>query len=166
MLNLIPTSLLIMALGGIIYIASNHLSEFSDEEKDDDSGFSLKKYFINYINQLPLDNVKIQSLSLTQKTLHRFRLALLKTDNHLMKLIGKISEKDKQVNGYVNGNENNKGTDFWENFSKTKEEDQVVRPVLKEEVRIELAVEKNKKIEKFFDIKPAKKTLKTKKSLK
>lgn len=163
MFNLIPASLLVMALGGIIYIISSHLSEF-DEEKNDDPIFNLKAYFVNYINQLPLDNVKIQSISLTQKILHRFRLILLKTDNHLMKVIGKISEKDRQMNG--NGGENNNGSDFWENLSKSKQEDRVIEPVVKDEIKVEFTVNKNKKIEKFFDIKPAKKTLRTKKSLK
>lgn len=173
MFNLIPASLLVMALGGIIYIISSHLSEF-DEEKNDDPIFNLKAYFVNYINQLPLDNFKIQSISLTQKILHRFRLILLKTDNHLMKVIGKISEKDRQINGSSrssygeagNGSENNNGSDFWENLSKSKQDDRVIEPVIKDEIKIEFAVDKNKKIEKFFDIKPAKKTSKTKKSLK
>lgn len=176
MFNLIPASLLIIALGGIVYIVSNHLSEFSDEEKNDSQKFNLKKYFINYINQLPLDNVKVQSLSLTQKMLHRFRLALLKTDNHLMKLIGKISEKDRKINslpysnygeaGNNDSDENNNKTDFWEYLSKSKQENRVAEPIMKEETRIEFVADKNKKIEKFFDIKPAKKTLRTKKSLK
>lgn len=166
MFNLIPTSLLIMALGGIVYIVSSHLDEFNDEEKHDSHIFNLKSYFINYINQLPLDNVKIQSLSLTQKILHRFRLTLLKTDNRLMKLIGKISEKDKQMSGNGDGSGNNGGTDFWENLSKSKQDNQVIEPIVKDEVKIEFAIDKNKKIEKFFDIKPTKKTIRTKKSLK
>jgi len=165
MFNLIPVSLLIMALGGIIYIASNHLSEFLDDDKDDKATFGLKIYFIKYVNRLPLDNVKNQSLSLIQKALHRFRLALLKTDNHLMKLIGKISEKDKQINGN-SSNGNNNGADFWENLSKNKEENKVIDPIINGEAKVEFAVDKNKKIEKFFDIKPAKKTLRSKKSLK
>lgn len=173
MFNLIPASLLVMALGGIIYIVSNHLSEFDEEVKADPT-FNLKAYFANYISQLPLDNIKIQSISLTQKILHRFRLILLKTDNHLMKVIGKISEKDRKMNGLSrsnygeasNGGENNGGSDFWENFSKNKQESEIIEPVVKEEIKVEFAVNKNKKIEKFFDIKPIKKTSKTKKSLK
>lgn len=173
MFNIIPTSLLIMALGGVVYIVSNHLSEFDDDEKTDGLIFRLKTHFIKYINQFPIDNVKIQSLSLTQKTLHRFRLTLLKTDNHLMKLIGKISEKDRQINGSPrssygeagNGGENNGATDFWENLSKSKQENQVFEPIVKEETKIEFAV-KSEATKKFFDIKPVKKTLRTKKSLK
>jgi hypothetical protein len=103
MFNLIPISLLIMALAGVIYIVSDHLSEFSakgespegGEDEEDEFSFGIKAKLADWINQLPLDNVKVQSLSLTQKLLHKMRLILLKTDNHLMKLIGKISEKDK-----------------------------------------------------------------------
>ena len=175
MFNLIPISLFITAIGGIVYIISNHLSEFSDKEEDnneengDNFQFNFKVRIVQWINQLPLDNVKKQSLSLTQKLLHRFRLTLLKTDNYLMKLIGKISEKDKQVNGNSNdsGNNNrNNGNDFWENLSKSKEKSQVIRPIINEKAQVEFAVDKNKKVEKFFDIKPVKKALKTKKSSK
>lgn len=166
MFNIIPISLLIMALGGIVYIISNHLSEFSDEEEKHDPIFSLKTYFDHYINQLPLDSVKTQSLSLTQKILHRFRLTLLKTDNRLMKLIGKISERDKRINGNGYGGKNSGEVDFWENLSKNRQDGQIIEPMIKEGAKIEFVVDKNKKIEKFFDIKPVKKTLRTKKSLK
>lgn len=166
MFNLIPISLLITAIGGIVYIISNHLSEFNgDSEKNDDFNFDLKARFIYWINQLPLDSVKSQSLSLTQKLLHKTRLMLLKTDNHLMRLIGKISEKDKTISG----------SDFWQDLSNDKQEKEVVPPPHQVgraspldggEVKIEFAIEKDKQIEKFFDIQPAKKTLKIKKSQK
>ena len=180
MFNIIPISLLITAIGGIIYVVSNHLSEFSDEDKEnkennDKFQFNFKTRLVEWINQLPLDNVKSQSLSLTQKLLHRFRLTLLKTDNYLMKLISKISEKDKQINGSPrsgyggagnnSGSQNNNGIDFWENLSRVKEEERIVEPAIPlagtEETKIELAVDKNKKIEKFFDIKPSKISLET-----
>ena len=161
MFNLIPISLLITALGGMVYIVSNHLSEFNgDNEKNSDLNFSLKAHFAYWINKLPLDSVKIQSLSLTQKMLHKTRLLLLKTDNHLMRLIGKISEKDKTINN----------SDFWQDLSNNKQqqkdekEEIIPKPV--SEVKIEFAAEKDKRIEKFFDIQPVKKTLKIKKSQK
>ncbi len=157
MFNLIPISLLITAIGGIVYIISNHLSEFNgDSEKNDDFNFDLKARFIYWINQLPLDSVKSQSLSLTQKLLHKTRLMLLKTDNHLMRLIGKISEKDKTISG----------SDFWQDLSNNKQEKEEIIPKPVPEVKIEFATEKDKQIEKFFDIQPAKKTLKIKKTLK
>ena len=178
MFNLIPISLLITAIGGIVYIISNHLSEFNgDSEKNDDFNFDLKARFIYWINQLPLDSVKSQSLSLTQKLLHKTRLMLLKTDNHLMRLIGKISEKDKTISG----------SDFWQDLSNNKQEKEEIIPKPVPEVKIEFATEKDKQIEKFFDpvrsqtpkvsvdmrayrtsngvdIQPAKKNLKIKKS--
>ena len=161
MFNLIPISLLIAAIGGVVYIISNHLSEFNgDNEKNGDLNFSLKARFAYWINKLPLDSVKIQSLSLTQKLLHKTRLILLKTDNHLMRLIGKISEKDKTINS----------SDFWQNLSNNKQEKEEIIPKPVSEVKIEFAAEfateKDKQIEKFFDIQPAKKTLKIKKSQK
>lgn len=184
MFNLIPISLLIMAMGGIIYIISNHLSEFNnDEENGDNFQFKFKARFVEWVNQLPLDSVKNQSLSFTQKLLHRFRLALLKTDNHLMKLIGKISERGKMVNGNGKGNDdgnddgNGNTSDFWEELAKKKNEEQIVMPVVEPEAKIDFAV-KSEAAKKFFDIQPAKisseisdgesvkKTLKTKKSKK
>ena len=171
MFSIIPISLLIAAIGGIVYIISNHLSEFNNDNEINND-FNLKSYFTYLINQLPLDNVKIQSLSLTQKLLHKTRLLLLKTDNRLMHLIGKISEKDKVING----------SDFWQDLSNNKQQQEnqkeeiVSKPV--PEVKIEFATKKDKQIEKFFDIqpskisleisdgKPAKKTLKIKKSSK
>lgn len=167
MFNLIPISLLIGALGGILYIVSNHLSELnnnSEEDKSDVFGFNLKARFVEWTNQLPLDNIKSQSLSLTQKLLHRFRLALLKTDNHLMKLIGKISQRDKTLNGNGGGEKSEAAPDFWRDFSDDKQEKEEVIPKPVSEVKIEFALEKDRQVEKFFDIKPAKKTLKIKKS--
>ena len=153
----------------MVYIISNHLSEFNgDNEKNDDFNFSLKAHFASWINQLPLDSVKIQSLSLTQKMLHKTRLLLLKTDNHLMRLIGKISEKDKTINS----------SDFWQDLSNNKQEKEEIIPKPVSEVKIEFVAEKDKQIEKFFDIQPSKisleisevrpikKTLKIKKSQK
>lgn len=180
MFNLIPISLLITAIGGMVYIISNHLSEFNgDNERNDGFNFNLKAHFVDWANQLPLDNIKNQSLLITQKLLHRFRLTLLKTDNHLMKLIGKISEKDKTP----------ATPDFWQDLSNNKQEKEEIISKPVSEVKIEFASEKDKQIEKFFDpvrsqtpkasadvlahrtsigvdIQPAKKTLKIKKSSK
>ncbi len=147
MFNLIPISLLIMALGGVIFIVSNHLSEFEENDEAADSGFSLRAKLAGWINQLPLDNVKAQSLSLTQKFLHRMRIILLKTDNHLMKLIGKISKKDETAS-----------TDFWKDFSNDNQKvspEQIPEP--EPEAKIDLAFKSNLETEKFFDIKPVKK---------
>ncbi len=170
MFNLIPVALLITAIGGIVYITSNHLSEFlDDEENDNDFHFKFKARFIGWINQLPMDNIKNQSLSFTQKLLHRFRATLLKTDNYLMKLISKISQRDKteNENGKINVNSDNSGgsnvPDFWEELAKKKKEEQVIMPAAEPEVRVGFAV-KSEAAKKFFDIKPDKKTLKTKKS--
>lgn len=159
MFNLIPISLLITAIGGIVYIISNHLSEFSDDEENSDGfQFNFKARFMEWANQLPLDSIKSQSLSLTQKLLHRFRLTLLKTDNHLTKLINKIPQQNKMASG-------NGTPDFWEDLAKNKDEKRVVIPIAEPEVKINLAV-KSEAAKKFFDIQPAKKTLKTKKSSK
>jgi len=153
MFNLIPISLLIMALGGVIYIVSDHLSEFSakggsasgGEDEEDESSFGIKAKLAGWINQLPLDNIKAQSLSLTQKLLHRTRIILLKTDNHLMKLISKISEKDKAINGKSDA-------DFWGDFSNDNQKvspEQISEP--KPEAKIDLVFKSNTEAEKFFD---------------
>jgi len=155
MFNLIPLSLLKMALGGVIYIVSDHLSEFSakggsasgGEDEEDEFSFGIKAKLAGWINQLPLDNVKAQSLSWTQKFLHRMRIILLKTDNHLMKLIGKISKKDETAS-----------TDFWKDFSNDDQkvsQKQISEP--EPEARIDLIFKSNPETEKFFDIKPVKK---------
>src|SRR3989344_9347720 len=115
MFNLIPISLLIMALGGVVYIFSNHLSELEEDENNtEDPGFSFKAKFADFVNQMPLDNFKSRSLSVTQKLLHRVRILLLKTDNHLMNLIGKISKQEKMTNGNIDS--------FWNDLSDRKEE--------------------------------------------
>ena len=181
MFNLIPISLLIGAIGGIWYIASNHLSEFNnEEEKNDVFGFNFRERVAQYVNQLPLDNIKSQSLSLTKKTLHRFRLTLLKTDNYLLKLTSKISQRDKTVN--IKSNENGNIPDFWENVANGSENEKqiitpasdFVQPTAEPVVKIDFTL-KNEAAKKYFDIKPsevslkiseskpAKKSLKTKK---
>ena len=173
MFNLIPISLLIIAIGGVVYIISNHLSEFSDKNGEDGENdnifqFNLKARFVEWMSGLPLNNIKSQSLSLTQKLLHRFRLVLLKTDNHLMKLIGKIAENGKAKNGNGDGNGAKKpedAPDFWEEFAKKKNEEQIAMPAAEPELKIDLAV-KNETAKKFFDIQPAKKSARAKKSLK
>ncbi len=144
MFNLIPLSLLIMALGGVIYIVSNHLPEFSASGEEDEKNkfsFGIRAKLAGWINQLPLDNVKAQSLSLTQKLLHKTRIILLKTDNHLMKLIGKISEKDKTA-----------PADFWKDFSNDNQKvspEQIPEP--EPEAKIDLIFKSNPETEKFFD---------------
>ena len=175
MFNLLPISLLIAAIGGIVYIISNHLSEFSDQsgengENGDAFQFNLKARFVEWANQLPLDNIKSRSLSLTQKMLHRTRILLLKADNKLMKIIGKIAERE-------NGNKSDNGdakktliTDFWGNISKEKQEGIPENNIIKEpplrqieraspfeggEIKIDIATQ-NEAAKKFFDIKPAK----------
>lgn len=147
-----------------MYIISNHLSEFSNKdigENGDAFQFNLKARFADWASELPLDNVKIQSLSLAKKFLHRFRLILLKTDNHLMKLLDKISKRDKTEN---KKNDSGNTPDFWDDFVKNQEQ-QVVPLPAEPVVKIDLAV-KNEAAKKFFDVQPAKKTLKIKKSSK
>lgn len=129
-----------------MYIVSNHLSELNGDSENEDFTFNLKARFVDWVNELPLDSVKSQSLSLTQKTLHRARLLLLKSDNYLMKLIDKISQHNKLVNG--NGGANNSAVDFWGDLAKKKKENQINAPAAP----------------KIFDIKPVKKTFKNKKS--
>lgn len=147
MFNLIPVSLLIAAMGGIVFIISNHLSEMNGNGgKDDDFSFDLKAHFVGWINRLPIDSVKSQSLSLTQKSLHRLRLLLLKSDNFLMKLIGKISQHEKSING--NGENKDNIIDFWGDFFRKQQEKQIVIPMAESEIKIDLAVKKNLKIKK------------------
>jgi hypothetical protein len=176
MFNLIPVSLLITAIGGIVYIISNHLSEFSsqdreNEESGDNIQFNFKARFVEWINQLPLDNVKSQSFSITQKLLHRFRLTLLKTDNYLMKLIGKISERDRQVNGNGNRDKNNNETNFWEKLAngsedftiKDKSLEKISVPTVEPEVKINFVSKPVKIYSEIPEVPIIKKTLKKKK---
>ena len=160
MFNLIPVSLLIGALGGILYIVSGHLSEFNnEEEKKDVLEFNLKSRVVQYINQLPLDTVKSQSLVITRKALHRFRLALLKTDNHLIKLIGKISQSDKAMN--VKTDENNNIPDFWEKVAKPEEK--IGAPTVEPEVKISFVSKPVKIYSEISEVPIIKKILKKKK---
>ena len=73
-----------------------------------------------------------------------------------MKLISKISKKDEATS-----------TDFWKDFSDDNQKvspEQI--PESEPEVRINLVFKSNPETEKFFDIKPAVKTVKTRKSSK
>jgi|SRR3989338_1716409 len=152
MFNLIPISMLIIALGGVIFIVSNHLSEFEENDEAADSGFSLRAKLAGWVNQLLLDEAKAQFLFFTQKLLHKMRIVLLKTDNHLMKLIGRISEKDKT-----------NPADFWKDFSNDKLGISQKKITESEpETRINLVFKSNPETEKFFDIKPVKKVSKPK----
>ena len=134
MFNLIPISLLIMALGGVVYIFSNHLSDLEDEKNAEGSSFGFKAKFADFVNKMPLDNFKSQSLSFTQKLLHRIRILLLKTDNLLMTLIGKISKQDKITNGNIDN--------FWSDLSNQKQEEVPENNIIIEEpeIKIDLAV--------------------------
>lgn len=136
MFNLIPISLFIVSLGGLVYIVSNHLSELKEESKADEFEFGIRKKFMNWLSQLPLDEMKSQSLSITQKVLHRTRILLLKADNELMKIIGKIAEKENRENGDKNNN-------FWEDLSNNKQDEQITGPVIEPEIKIDLAVKKS-----------------------
>src|SRR3989344_6740508 len=171
MFNLIPISIFIISLGGLIYIVSNHLSELSNDEpenggfKEDRPFFDIRPKLANWISQLPIEGIKSRSLSVTQKFLHRTRILLLKADNGLMKIIGKIAEKG---NGNKDGNGDDSETptaDFWDDFSKNKQENKVTLPICEPEVKIDLAL-KNETAKKFFDIRPAKKNSRVKKSAK
>lgn len=154
-----------MALGGVIYIVSDHLSEFSAKDgfasggENEEDGFSFKAKFAELINQLPLDDIRAQSLSFSQKSLHRLRILLLKSDNHLMKLISKISEKEKTP-----------PSDFWKDFSNGSQkvsQEQIPESEPEPETKINLVFKSDPETEKFFDIKPAvKKILKPKRQRK
>ena len=162
MFNLIPISIFIVSLGGLIYIVSNHLSEFENEEGGDDSSFGIRAKFADWINNLPLEDVRSQSLSLTQKLLHRTRLLLLKADNGLMKIIGKIAEKEASNGNGATEVPQEPRADFWQDLSDKKEEEgKVELPIAEPTLKIDFAV-KDEKIEKFFDVKPSKKSLRNK----
>lgn len=172
MFNLFPISLLIIALGGAVYIISGHLSKLDENIEEDESIFGVRNWFVKQINQLPIEQAKIQSLSMAQKMLHRLRIVLLKADNHLMDLIGKISEKDRILNGNgenktIDLRKEKKNSDFWRDFSKEGGETQIPLPENPPEIKIELVSKPtiDRKVEKFFDIKPAKKISRVKKSV-
>lgn len=153
MFNLIPISLLIMALGGVVYIFSNHLTELEDENDTEDLGFSFKAKFADFINRMPLDNFKSQSLSVTQKLLHRVRILLLKTDNRLMNLIGKISKHDKMTSGEetnIESEQAQNNDDFWNDLSKLKQEEASENDIItaEPEIKINLAVKSDLKRQK------------------
>ena len=153
MFDLIPISTLIAALGGIVYVVSNHLAEFDENDETDSQGFSFKAKFVDWTSKLPLERVKAQSLSLTQKLLRKTRIALLKVDNQLTKLIGKVPKEEKQE-------EKIEREKFWEGLSNKPEAISEPIPEPKSTIKIDLTLKTNPEAEKFFDIKPVKKILK------
>lgn len=173
MFNLIPILLFIASFGGLVYIVSGHLSEFSNkdgsayggEDEENEPEFSIRAKFAEWLNRLPLDNIKNNSLFLAQKMLHRTRILLLKTDNKLMDIIGKMSEKK----GADNGNDESEkipDVDFWKDLSENNQNQKFMEPAAPEpEVKINFALE-SEASRKFFDIKPDKKVRKNRKSIK
>jgi len=169
MFDLIPISLLVTALGGVVYIVSNHLSEFSatggsasgGEHGEDESSSSIVTKFASWLNQLPLDGAKAQSLSIAQKLLHKTRILLLKTDNHLMELIGKISKKNATIR---DEKLDDNSVEFWKDLSDYKQDISGSKiPESEPEIKIDLAL-KGDLERKFFDIKPAvKKSIRSRK---
>ena len=155
-----PISFLVTALGGVVYIVSNHLSEF-DQNGEETKPVSFRAKFAGWVNQLPLDGAKAQSLSIAQKLLHKTRILLLKTDNHLMELIEKISKKNKEEDKKLNGS----SVEFWKDLSDYKQENSVNKIPMEPTVKIDLAL-KGDLERKFFDIKPAVKIVKIRKSSK
>ena len=154
MFDLIPISTLIAALGGVVYVVSNHLSEFDENDETDSQGFSFKAKFADWTSKLPLERVKAQSLSLTQKLLRKTRIALLKVDNQLTKLIGKVSQEEKQEEKQEKKIEREK---FWEDLANKPEAISESIPEPKSAIKIDLTLKTNPEAEKFFDIKPVKK---------
>ena len=155
-----PISFLVTALGGVVYIVSNHLSEF-DQNGEEAKPVSFRAKFAGWVNQLPLDGAKAQSLSIAQKLLHKTRILLLKTDNHLMELIEKISKKNKEEDKKLNGS----SVEFWKDLSDYKQENSVNKIPMEPTVKIDLAL-KGDLERKFFDIKSAVKIVKIRKSSK
>lgn len=163
MFDLFPISLLVTALGGVVYIVSNHLSEFEQNGEETKSEFSFRARFAGWISQLPLDGAKAQSLSAAQKVLHKTRVLLLKTDNHLMELIGKISKKNETIKDEKS---DDNSVEFWKDLSDYKQDISGSEiPESEPTVKIDFAL-KGDLERKFFDIKPAVKTVKTRKSSK
>jgi hypothetical protein len=160
MFDLMPISLLVTALGGVVYIVSNHLSEFEQNGE-----FSFRTKFADWVNQLPLNGAKAQSLSVAQKLLHKTRVLLLKTDNHLMGLIGKISKKNEAMEEDKKLSDNS--IEFWKDLSDYKQDiSGGTIPESEPAIKIDLAL-KGDLEKKFFDIRPAAvKTTKARKSSK
>ena len=164
MFDLMPISLLVTALGGVVCIVSNHLSEFEKNGEETKPEFSFRTKFAGWVNQLPLDGAKAQSLSVAQKLLHKTRILLLKTDNHLMELIGKISKEEKATEENKKTSDNS--VEFWKDLSEYKQDiSGSAVPESEPTVKIDLAF-KGDLERKFFDIKPAVKTVKIRKSSK
>ncbi len=132
MFDIFPISLLIIGIAGALYTTSNHISEFENDD-DNAGGLGVKKKLAGLIKRLPLDSVKAQSLFVSQKMLHRTRIFLLKTDNHLMRLIGKISEKEKAANG---AGQEKSGDDFWKDLADKSGNDSEERPLLENNGRL------------------------------
>ena len=164
MFDLMPISLLVTALGGVVYIVSSHLSDFEQNGEETKPEFSFRAKFAGWVNQLPLDGAKAQFLSVAQKVLHKTRVLLLKTDNHLMGLIGKISKEEKAAKEDKKASDNS--VEFWKDISDYKQDiSGNAIPESEPAVKIDLAL-KGELGRKFFDIKPAIKTVKTRKSSK
>ena len=92
MFSIIPISLIIVSLGLLLYIVSRRVSEIEILQENQKKNWRLFDYLGERVRFF---DMQIKGGLVAEKSLHKVRLLLLKTDNFLIGLIGKIKNGKK-----------------------------------------------------------------------
>jgi hypothetical protein len=108
MFSIIPISLIIVSLGLLLYIVSRHVLEIETAQEKQEKNRRLFDYLGERVRFL---DIKFKGTLVAEKSLHKVRLLLLKSDNFLMSLIGKIKNGKKSEEAVT------KTDNFWQNIA-------------------------------------------------
>lgn len=127
MFSIFALTLIIGSFGALLYIVSRHLPEIENFENPENlfKDNNRNSIFADLAARIPFENIKARGAIFAEKTLHRTRRLLLKTDNLLMGLIGKIK------NGDTNSTPEVKLDHFWQDIA-AKEKDAEVHVVMQQ----------------------------------
>ncbi len=108
MFSIIPISLIILSLGLLLYIVSRRVSEIETIQEKQEKNWQLFDYLGERVR---FSDMKLKGTLVAEKSLHKARRLLLKTDNFLMGLIGKIKNGKKPEEAEI------KTDNFWQDIA-------------------------------------------------
>ncbi|OGD30840.1 hypothetical protein A2833_01700 [Candidatus Azambacteria bacterium RIFCSPHIGHO2_01_FULL_44_55] len=108
MFSIIPISLIIVSLGLLLYIVSRRVSEIEILQENQEKNWRLFDYLGERVRFF---DMKIKGGLVAEKSLHKARRLLLKTDNLLMGMIGKIKNSKKPEEAEI------KTDNFWHDIA-------------------------------------------------
>ncbi len=108
MFSIIPISLIIGSLALLLYIVSRRVSGIETAQEKQEKNRRLFDYLGESVR---FSDLKLKSTLVAEKSLHKARRLLLKTDNFLMGLIGRIK------NGKKPEETETKTDNFWQDIA-------------------------------------------------